>query len=128
MIDIQKQISYWKESSDEDWDVAHDLLKINRIRQALFFAHLSLEKTIKALICSKTGDIAPKIHNLVRLSETAGVALSDAKRDFLAEMNSFNIEGRYPESSIQPPSCEMANQYIVKTGEIRSWLISQLEK
>jgi hypothetical protein len=43
MIDIEKQINYWREGAIEDWDVARDLVEKNRIRHGLFF-HIFLWK------------------------------------------------------------------------------------
>jgi len=43
----------------------------NRIRHGLFLANLALEKALKALVCKATRDLAPRIHNLVRLAELA---------------------------------------------------------
>jgi len=51
MVDIDKQIAYWRDSANEDWAVARQLVDNSRIRHGLFFAHLTLEKTLKALIC-----------------------------------------------------------------------------
>ncbi len=48
MIDIEKQIAYWRDGSIEDWQVAQELISNGRIRHGLFFAHLSLEKLLKA--------------------------------------------------------------------------------
>lgn len=93
MVDIDKQISYWKESADEDWAVAQQLLGSGRTRHGLFFAHLTLEKMLKALVCKNTGDLAPRIHNLNRLIVLTGVAASSEQTDVLAEMNPFHIEG-----------------------------------
>jgi HEPN domain-containing protein len=73
MVDIKKHIVYWLEGSEEDWKVSIDLQKLGRTRHSLFFAHLSLEKLLKAHVCSYTGDLAPRIHNLVRLSEMADI-------------------------------------------------------
>jgi predicted nucleotidyltransferase len=39
-------------------------------------------------------------HHLVKLAETAGLSLNKRQIDILAEMNAFNIEGRYPDSLI----------------------------
>jgi len=41
--------------------------------------------------------------NLVRLAEIAKLNLKPAQLDVLAEMNAFNIEGRYPDSLSAPP-------------------------
>ena len=75
MIDIGKQISHWRNSAVEDWSVAQDLVSRGKIRHGLFFAHLALEKTIKAHVCKVTGELASKIHNLVRLSQIDGLAI-----------------------------------------------------
>ena len=103
MIDIGKQIVHWRNSAVEDWSVAQDLVSRGKIRHGLFFAHLALEKTIKAHVCKATGELASKIHNLVRLSQIAGLALSEDQIDLLAEVSEFNIEGRYPEMLLPPP-------------------------
>jgi HEPN domain-containing protein len=117
MIDIGKQIIHWRNSAEEDWSVAQDLVSRGKIRHGLFFAHLTLEKTIKAHVCKATGELASKIHNLVRLSQIAGLALSEEQIDLLAEVSEFNIEGRYPEMLLPPPSREEADGYMIKIEE-----------
>jgi HEPN domain-containing protein len=126
MVDIDKQISYWKENADEDWAVARLLLEGGRIRHSLFFANLALEKALKALVCKSTGDLAPRIHNLTRLIGLTGLAASSAQADVLAEMNAFHIEGRYPESLTKPPTKEEAVRYIKRAEEVFRWLTSLL--
>lgn len=126
MIDINKQIAFWRDSADEDLAVANDLVKRNNVRHGLFFAHLALEKALKAHVCRATQDIAPRIHNLVRLAEIAGLDLKTAQVDILAEMNSFNIEGRYPDTLSQPPSKDEALRYIDRADEVFRWLIEIL--
>jgi HEPN domain-containing protein len=125
MIDIGKQSSYWRKGADEDWEAGKELLQSGRIRQGLFFIHLSLEKILKAHFCVNRRDVAPKSHNLVRLAEIGGVSLNEAQRDILADINAFNLEGRYPDSyAVLLSKDEVA---LVMTGaeEIFSWLKSQ---
>jgi len=97
MVNIDKHISHWLNGAEEDWEVANQLILSDKIRHGLFFLHLTLEKIIKAHICRNTNDIAPKLHNLVRLAEVSGIYFDQMQTDLLAEMNPFNIEGRYPE-------------------------------
>jgi HEPN domain-containing protein len=109
MVDIDKQISYWKANADEDWAVAQQLLESGRIRHCLFFAHLALEKMLKGL------------NRLIGLS---GVAASSEQLDILAEMNAFHIEGRYPETLTKPPTKEEAVRYMKRAEEVLRWLTS----
>jgi HEPN domain-containing protein len=125
-MNIDNQIKYWRQSSDEDWDVAVKLIDNSKVRHGLFFVHLSLEKILKALICKKSNDIPPRIHNLVRLSEIAEIRLNDTQLDILAEMNVFNIEGRYPTSQIQSPNIQIAKTFLLKADEVRLWINQQL--
>ena len=104
MVDIDAQVRHWEESSREDWLVASDLIKRGRLRHGLFFAHLAIEKMLKARVCQHSGDIAPKIHNLVRLAEAAGLSLSPTELDLLADMNRYNLEGRYCDPAAVPPT------------------------
>ena len=126
MVDIKKQISYWKENAVEDWAVAQQLLGSGRTRHGLFFAHLALEKMLKALVCKNTGDLAPRIHNLNRLIDLAGVVSSPVQSDILAEMNAFHIEGRYPEMLTKPPTSEEVARYMKRAEEVFRWLTNLL--
>lgn len=126
MIDINKQIGFWREGATEDWEVASDLVNKNRVRHGLFFAHLALEKALKAHVCTVTQDLAPRLHNLVRLSEIADLSLNSGQLDVLAEMNAFNIEGRYPDTLSPPPNKKQALEYIAKSKKVFQWLIGQL--
>jgi len=127
MIDVKKQIVFWYESAVEDWAVASDLVNRGYIRHGLFFAHLALEKALKALVCRAAQDIAPRLHNLVRLAELAKIPIQQDQIDFLAAMNSFNIEGRYPDTLSLPPSPKEADRYMKQSEEVFQWLIRQLE-
>jgi HEPN domain-containing protein len=126
MVDIAKQIVFWRDSAKEDWAVARQLVDNGRIRHGLFFAHLTLEKILKALICKHTQDLAPRIHNLTRLSTMTGVALETEYVDILAKMNAFHIEGRYPESLTAPPTKDEALNYITNAEKVYQWLMNQL--
>jgi HEPN domain-containing protein len=41
-------VDYWKISAEKSWRVAHDLFDKADFVESLFFAHLTLEKIIKA--------------------------------------------------------------------------------
>jgi HEPN domain-containing protein len=126
MVDIAKQILYWQEGAKEDFEVAKQLTASDKMRHGLFFAHLAIEKLLKAKVCQTTNEIAPRIHNLVRLAEITGLDLPETTLNLLAEMNEFNLEGRYPMPFLGPVSKAEADNYILKTEEVLQWLIKQL--
>lgn len=95
-MNISEQIAYWRDSAREDFEVAEQLVAARKNRHGLFFAHLALEKMLKSHVCRAIQDVAPRIHNLVRLSELTGMALPEHYRMLLSELNAFNLEGRYP--------------------------------
>jgi len=97
-MDARKQIDYWKTSADEDFAAAQSLLDKGHLRHALFFAHLAIEKMLKAHVTRQTGDLPPRIHNLVRLAEIAELMLDAEKTESLYEFGVYQLEGRYPDS------------------------------
>jgi len=123
-MDIEKQIAYWRNGAKEDWDVAQELVQNGRTRHGLFFAHLALEKMLKALVCRQTSDLPPRIHNLVRLAELAALPLSQRQLDILAEMNASHIEGRYGDSPSSPSRAE-AQAYMERAEEVFQWLMKR---
>ncbi len=126
MVDISEQISYWQNSAREDFEVAKQLVDSGKNRHGLFFAHLALEKVLKAHVCKTTQELAPRVHNLVRLSEISGITTPESYVILLSEMNAFNLEGRYPMPFITAVSTEEAANYITETQEVLEWLNNQL--
>jgi len=126
MVDVSKHIEYWRNGAAEDWTVAVKLIKGGNTRHGLFFAHLTIEKILKAHVCLRTEDFAPKTHNLLRLAELAQVELTREQMDLLADMNSYQIESRYPEMLQPPPSEKEAEKVLSKAEAILSWLKNRL--
>ena len=127
MMDISKQIAYWKDGAAKDLDLAGRLLEREReVLYGLFFVHLALEKIIKAHVCKQTGEIPPRIHNLLSLAKLGKLELLQEQMDFLGKMNLYNIQGRYPGMEFPAPSLERAMQYFERAKEITEWLIKQL--
>jgi HEPN domain-containing protein len=125
MVDIAKQIAFWRDSAKEDWDVAKQLVDNGRTRHGLFFAHLALEKILRAIVCKHSQDLAPRLHNLSRLAELAALTLDTKKMEVIAEMNAFHIEGRYPESLMKAPTKEEALNYMAEAEGVFQWLMNQ---
>lgn len=125
MIDIQKQIAYWRDGALEDWEFAKSLIEQKKIRYGLFFTHLALEKILKALVVKTMEQIPPKIHNLLHLGKLTNLQLSLTQRKLFARMNEFQIEGLYPDTLSTPPTLSEAQQLMLEIEEVFKWLMNQ---
>ena len=125
-IDVHKQVKYWVKSSIEDLHVARKLINDGLTRHGLFFLHLALEKILKAHVCKTIQDVPPRIHDLIRLLNIAGIVLDQEKIDLLAKVNTFNLEGRYPEYEIPLTSLRKTREYLAQAEELIKWLSKQL--
>jgi len=126
MVDIAKQVAYWRDGAEEGLAVARDLLDKRRWRHCLFFAHLALEKLLKAFVCRQTQDLAPRTDNLVHLAELAGLTVPPEQNVLLARMNEYQIEGRYPDQKLPPADEDRAREYFGRTEEFFRWLVQRL--
>ncbi len=98
MNDKRNFIDYWKTTAADDLEAIDFLFKGKKYVQALFFAHLCLEKILKAhWVKDNLENFPPKTHNLIFLFGKTKLELSDDDTDFLQSMNTFQIEGRYPD-------------------------------
>ena len=127
----EEHIKYWLESAQHDYETAQGLFQIKKFDWALFVSHLVLEKVIKAkYVQDNNNQIPPKLHDLLRLAELTGLALTDEQRIFLDEVNDFNLEARYPDykqTFYKKCTEEYASDYFTKIKECHTWLLSQLE-
>jgi len=125
-MNARKQIDYWRTSADEDFAAAQSLLEKGHLRHCLFFAHLAIEKMLKAHVTRRTSDIPPRIHNLVRLAEIAELKLDSDKAESLREFGVYQLEGRYPDSEQITLDLQIAEREISKAKEVLEWLKRQL--
>jgi HEPN domain-containing protein len=125
-VDVQKQVDYWKAGSQEDIEVAEMLCEQGRFRHGLFFAHLAIEKMLKAHVTRQTANVPPKIHNLSRLAEMSGLSFTPEQSLFLRDLGTYQIEGRYPETLPATMDRDTALTDIRRIKELTQWLIGQL--
>ena len=111
-----------EQGAEEDFAAAQSLLAQGHLRHALFFAHLALEKMLKAHVARATKDVPPRTHDLLRLADTGGVSLPRDRRAFLARLQQYCLESRYPESQIPAPSREDAQADLGQAQEVLEWL------
>ena len=122
MINIEKQIDYWFKSAFDDLETAKILIVNRRYLQGLFFCHLVVEKAIKAIVVKNTAEIAPRSHNLLYLSEIAGLTFAEEDEVFLGILMKYQLQGRYPDYQPVIPNEERVSEYLRKTENLLLWL------
>jgi len=129
-FDVTKTIKYWLDSAVYDLDTGRSLLETKRFPYALFFAHLSLEKILKAIVVKSTKEHAPFTHSLTFLASKSKMDIPESIVDKLAEYTEFHIETRYPDEKkdfYKKCTEEFAYQKFGEMEEIYRWLIQKLE-
>ncbi|MBF0101379.1 MAG: HEPN domain-containing protein [Desulfobacterales bacterium] len=128
-MDIQKIKNYWIEEATESFQVTRHLYEKKDYSYSLFFAHLAIEKILKAIYVSRKNEHAPYIHNLHRLAELSDIQLNENQRNSLVKITSFNLESRYPDEkrSFRKKCTEdFTKKEIEEAEEIFKWLKSIL--
>lgn len=95
--DVEQIVAYWLAEAEEALEVAGHLLEKGDYSYALFFGHLTVEKTLKALYVAHCGEHAPYTHNLLRLARASGLEVDEMHTEALLTVTAFNIEARYPD-------------------------------
>lgn len=83
---------------------------------------------LKALVVRATHENAPYDHNLQRLAMDAHLEPASAVQEILAEINTFNIKGRYDDFKSQfyvKATATYTQKYLRETEEILVWLKNQ---
>jgi HEPN domain-containing protein len=128
-IDIDKIVSHWIETSEDDFKTMLKLHESKSYGWSLFLGHISTEKLLKALYVKKLNEHAPFTHNLYRLSELIGLELTDEYSDWLDEITSFNLNARYDDYKrefYKLCTPDYTNAWIEKIKIIRIWIKEML--
>ncbi|MCL2740116.1 MAG: HEPN domain-containing protein, partial [Oscillospiraceae bacterium] len=94
-----EKVEYWLELADDDLDTAKWCLKGDKLLHCGHLCHLVVEKALKAVVTDVTKEISPKIHDLPRLANIGNIYddLTQGEVTFLQELNTLQVEARYPE-------------------------------
>lgn len=123
-------MEYWIKSSDEDYDVMKVMVENKKNTWSLFLGHLVIEKLLKGLYAKNNPEnpIAPKIHNLILLSQKANIEVPNEIRKKIQVINTFNISARYDdykENFKQKCTDEYTMEQIKNIEEVQKWLKKQ---
>jgi HEPN domain-containing protein len=129
-FDVSKTTRYWVDSAAYDLETGKSLLEAKRFPYALFFGHLALEKTLKALVVKATRAHAPYTHSLTLLASKTAVDIPESTLDGLAEYTEFHLESRYPDEKkefYEKCTEQFAQEKFREMEDLHKWLMQKLE-
>lgn len=123
-------MEYWFKSADEDYDTMLYMKAGKKNTWCLFMGHLVIEKLLKGLYAKNNPDdpIAPKIHNLILLSQKANLEVPKEIREKIQTINTFNISARYDDykrSFDNKCTDNYTEMQVRNIEEVREWLKKQ---
>ena len=122
---MRKETENWLSGSEYDLTTAEHLFNTGRYLYVVFMCHLSIEKSIKAIVYEETEKLPPKSHDLIYLANIAKILFPENLLDFIGKVNSASIVTRYPEDLSKVISAypkDVAKEYYDKTKEAMNWL------
>lgn len=124
-VDIDKQIHFWRTGAEDALGSAELLIANDRCGFGLFLLHLALEKSLKALVVSRTRDVPPRTHDLLRLVRQAELEPPADVLGVLGEFQAYCLAGRYPDSEPALMDGAVARRELARAKETYAWLQSQ---
>ncbi len=129
-MDNTDLIEYWIKSAEKDYETMKVLFENNKNTWCLFLGHLVIEKLLKGLYARNNPEnpIAPKIHNLILLSQRANLKVPNEIREKIQVINTFNISARYDDyknSFEEKCTNEYTAEQVRNIEEVRKWLKEQ---
>ena len=123
-------MKYWFESAVRDYETMQVLYENKKNTWCLFIGHLVIEKLLKGLYAKNNPDnpIAPKIHNLILLSQKAHLEVPNEVREKIQIINTFNISARYDDykrSFDEKCTDEFTKKQVENIKEVQKWLKEQ---
>ncbi|MDR1088377.1 MAG: HEPN domain-containing protein [Coriobacteriales bacterium] len=130
---MRDKTAYWLDLCDDDVLTAKALLKSERLLPMGFFCHMITEKALKAVIAERTDEVPPRIHDLAKLANRAGIweSVSDEQKELFKKLTPLQIEARYPEykervaATLTKGFCK---QLFSETEVFLCWIKAQLER
>lgn len=125
---MDEDIDYWMQLAHLDLESARRSLLGESYLHCIFGCQQALEKLLKGIVVATTNQAPPRMHNLIRLSALAGIALQPEHENLLSRLSLEYIEMRYPEelSAIAELNNEAAaKEHFHQTEELFQWLEAQ---
>ena len=123
-------VRYWMDTADDNWQEIQAMVQAGTYLPALFWAHLTIEKLSKALwVKENVADIPPRIHNILRLLSATSFVLTPQQDSLVTQLNSFQLEGRYPDyhqALRQLATASYTTALLTEVADLRQCLLAML--
>lgn len=120
----------WMPQAEDALDAARVMCSSRKHLFAVLLCQLALGEGLKALVVQRTGELAPRTHNLMYLGELGFAGLSDEQREFVATLDAAGAGTRYPKdlkaAEKQYPA-DLVQGYIRRTAEVLECLKKDLK-
>ncbi|MEW5692211.1 MAG: HEPN domain-containing protein [Candidatus Hydrogenedentota bacterium] len=129
-MNYKDTVRYWLTSAKDDYKASCSLFDKGNYMPSLFFAHLYIEKVMKALYVYRHRQQAPFGHNVALLAEKSGITFDEDLWDFLYTITEFNIKTRYPDHKFKiKKRCNKryTEKILDKTRKTALWLRRQIK-
>jgi HEPN domain-containing protein len=87
----------WAQQARYDLETARAMLESGRYLYVLFCCQQGVEKLIKGVIAERTGEMPPRLHNLVTLANQAALEVDPDRAALMRDLVRYYIETRYPD-------------------------------
>jgi len=96
---MEAKTKAWLDAAREDLNTAKYNFKGKHCLWAIFLCQQALEKALKAVYFEQAGEVPPRKHDLVVLTNIANLTseCDEARLDFLRRLSVYYLESRYPE-------------------------------
>ncbi len=129
---MDQAVAGWVRLAERDIRSARVLLENGDPENALFLCQQAIEKALKAHVQVTTDDPPPRIHNLMKLAQVAGLwdSLDEHRQQVLLAVDPHVTAGRYAAANStagRTVSHAEALGLIDSAGEVVEWLLAGLK-
>ncbi len=122
-------VQKWVDQAYYDLDTAKAMLDSGRYVYVVFCCQQAVEKILKAVIAKATGEMPPRLHNLMQLAERAGLKPDAQQTLLMRELSELYVQSRYPDP-LEPFSSSawqgIARDALQRTEKVMPWLSSMI--
>lgn len=128
-MENKDRVDFWLNAAKKDESVMKVLFANKKYADSLFYGHLVLEKTLKAVYIQKIQGPPPFIHDLLLLARKSQLNVDDNFAKKLEIITGFNINGRYDDyksTFYNVATKKYALEYVEVIKSIKIWLLKQI--